>query len=470
MNKIVTCLFLITFVLSAQDDKALWNSKPVKMSSPAEEVTVYDSILVKEINSALIDPYRFIRTGRLEKLITILKNNINMVIQIVPPDSLTDEKINSMKIRRNNYDRCVLNIIRYAQVRSNNKEVASQSLYTAALLAFRKIDNPKLTLSIYELAQTSDYEGASDLVNKMKHYLKHEHSLTLLLKESWRSKKEKEKLDYITQLRNILDKNPKSLLSLKFSKQIGDVHYSLERYRPMIRWYQKAAAIDSSIVKDTPIGYRMDLGKKVLLRKSILNGIYLLYCIILLMIIITLLRLKYFQVKLFFRRILLSVPVFAIIAAVTLIIDFKITSGSITSALDNSDVFFPKPIVPFSVFDSSCKKDLSILLLLGFLPILLSIVYTSFRNNYFKKLLFILLPLTIISTWSHYIINKIYDEKFNKRATITRSHIYFDGELEKLLPGNPKKVFKANPDLLKSNNKDLEIFIKENKPQLLNGK
>jgi tetratricopeptide (TPR) repeat protein len=470
MNKAVTWFFLIIITLSAQVNETIRSSKTDNWINTDEEATVYDSILVKEINCALADPYRFIRRGGLGKLITTLKNNARIVIQVVPPDSLTDEKINSKKIRRNNYDRCVLHIIRYAQERNHNSEIAQQSLYTAALLAFRKIDNPKLALSIYELAVASGYKEASDQAEKIKYYLEHEHSFTSLLKEPWRRKKEKEKRAYISQLQEVLDKNSGSLLELKFSKQIGDVYYSMESYRPMIRWYRKAVAIDSTIEKETPIGYRMETGRKVLLRKSVLTGIYIIYCIIILIIIATIFRLKSLQGKLFLRRLLIGVPAFIIIAAITLFLDFKISSGTIASALSKSDVFFPKPIVPFSIFDSSCIKDLSIILLFGFLPVLLSILYTSFRNNHSRKLLFILLPLTIISTWSHYIINKVYDERLNKRAVITKSHIYFDGELEKLLPSNPQKVLKANPNLLKSNNKDLEIFIKENKPQLLNGK
>ncbi len=468
MNKIVISFLLSIFIISAQENPTSWNSKQNKKSSVAGESTVFNSIIVKEVNSAITDPYRYIRTGRLEKLITMLTNNMEIVIQVVSSDSLTEERINSTKIRRNNYDRCVLNIIRYAQVRNHDREIAQQSLCTSALLAERKIENPKLALSIYKLAQASNYEGASELVNKIQEYLKHEYSYITLLKEPWRGKKENEKLAYITKLQNVLDEYPESLLELKFSRQIGDVYYSMERYRPMMKWYRKVVAIDSMMARETPVGYRMGIGKKILLRKSIFTGIYLTYCFVLLIVIISLFKLKNFQWRLFSRRVVLSAPIFIVIAAITLLLDFKITSGSISSSLTNSDVFFPKPIVAFSILDPSCIKDLIIVLLIGFLPIILSIFYTSFRNSHSKRLLFILLPLILISTWSHYFVNRIYDEKLNKRVVITKSHIYFDGELEELLIDNPQKILKANPNLLKSNNKDLDIFVKKNKPQLLN--
>ena len=76
----------------------------------------------------------------------------------------------------------------------------------------------------------------------------------------------------------------------------------------------------------------------------------------------------------------------------------------------------------------------------------------------------------IVSTWSHFILFKIFDKQLNKLAATSNSHIYFDGELEKLLVDNPKKVFKAQPALFAIGNEDLNQFIKENKPELLNNR
>lgn len=466
MNKIVFILFICTLVMSAQGIGSQWNTRPANKSPMEKDAMIIDSAIIVAIKSAYADPYHFIRTNRIERLISLLKNNITMAVEVVPFDSLSDEIINSSKIRRNNYDRCVLNIIRYAQIRNRSREVAKQSLQIAALLAFRKIDDPRLALSIYELAQASGYTGAPELVKRMQHYLEHDYTHLSLLKKPWRRKKEKEKLAYIAQMQNLLDQNPESLLELKFSRQIGDVYYSMKQYRPMIRWYRKAVASDSTIEKETPVGYRIELGKKVLFRKSILTVIYVVYGIIVLLVIIALFQLKKIKSRIFFKRILFTLPIFVIIAVFVLMLDFKMTSGSISSILNGSKVYFPKPHVVFSVSDFSCAKDFIFILLLGYVPILLSIFYTSFIIKNFKRLLYLVLPLTILSTWSHYLIGKVFDDKLNKLAVMTKSHLYFDGELEDLLTQNPQKILKANPDLLKSGNKDLEIFLKQNKPQL----
>lgn len=476
MNKTITVLLLLFFAVSAQENSLSWERKIDNKSNDTEssikkevkEVMEYDFIIIKVINSALVDPYQFVSSGKIKTLITLLKNDVKTVMPIALYDSLIATKINAMKIHKSYHDRCVLNIIRYSRERNYNNNVARQSLYAAALLALRRIDDPKLALSLYELAQASGYGGAAELAEKTRNYVTHEHHYTALLKTFPNSKDYTKRLDYITQLQNILDKNPQSLLALNFSIRIGDMYYRMEKYKPMIRWYQKALKIDSTIAKETSLGYRMERGKNILLRRSILRGIYIMYGIVLLIFITTLFRLNKFHGTLFFRRIVLAVPIFIIIAVVTLLLDFKITSGAIVSTLVSAKVSSVEPIVAFTVLDLSCIKEIKIIFLLGFLPILLSIVYTSFKNNYFNKLLFILLPLTILSTWSHYIINRVYDEKLSALVPVTKSHIYFDGEMENLLKSNPEKVFKANPNLLKCNNKTLEAFIKMNNPQLLN--
>ena len=75
-----------------------------------------------------------------------------------------------------------------------------------------------------------------------------------------------------------------------------------------------------------------------------------------------------------------------------------------------------------------------------------------------------------MSTWSHFILFKVFDPKLNKLATTSNSHIYFDGELEKMLVDHPDKVLKAKPTLFSSGNEDLNLFVKENKPELLKDK
>lgn len=481
MNKTAMCLLFIIIIAWTQENQVPWTRSPDTKKegvSNIENATKkqdnekgsLDSVITREIESAFGEPYRFIRTGRLERLLTLLKNNTGIDIQVIPPDSLRDEKINSTTFRRNYYDRCVLNTIRYAQTRKTNKDAASKSLFNAALIAFNNLDRPKLALAMYELAEASGYGDAVEQVKKVQHYVKHDLPHAALLNVSWRSKSEEEKLNYADQLEDILRRNPDTMLKLKFSRQIGNVHYSMEKYGLMMKWYQKAAAIDSNIVKDTPVGYRMNIGKKVMLRKKMIFVIYTIYVIMIIILLLRIFRSRDFLLKLFLRRIIIGFPAFLCIAVITFLLDFAITSGSIEAVLAGSDVVAPKPIVPFSVFDNSFMKGLMIILILGSLPILISIFYTSFKKQISKMSVILILFLTVVSTWGHFILCKVFDPKLNKLAATSNSHIYFDGELEKMLVDNPQKVLKAKPTLFSSGNADLNLFVKENRPELLKDK
>jgi hypothetical protein len=152
------------------------------------------------------------------------------------------------------------------------------------------------------------------------------------------------------------------------------------------------------------------------------------------------------------------------------LLDFAITSGSIEAVLSKADVIVAKPIISFSVFDTSFVKGLIIILILGFLPILISVFSTSFKKQISRMWVIVILFLTVISTWSHFILFKVFDKQLNKLSATSNSHIYFDGELEKLLVDNPQKVLKAKPTLFSSGNQDLNLFVKENKPELLKDK
>ena len=468
MVRILLALCFITVFSTAQEPA---KSRPVKNGTkpPAgsRQRAAMDSVLHKEITDAFTNPYRFIRTGRLERLIHALKGTGNTAIKVMPPDSLTYGNINSPRINRNNYDRCVLNVLRYAHIRGVDSDGARQSLLLAGLLAFRKIDNPRLALAVYELALASGYNDASKLKDDMAYYINHDLPHLSLLKEPWHKKSDTEKRAYVAQLKEILKKNPESLLSLKFSKHIGDVYYSMAKYRPMIQWYVKAVSIDSTVAKETPVGYRIAMGRKILLRKRLITITYLIYGILLLALVFLFYRFRPFCVSRFLRKALIVIPLFLVIGTVTLFFDFAVTAGGITKSLENATLYFARPIVAFSVLDVSCLSDLGIIVLLGMLPVLVSLVFTSFEHKTAKKALFVMLPILIVSTWGHYILYRVYDDKMLKQAVMTRAHIYFDGELETMLMENPEKVMRANPQLFKSNNSDLDIFVRENKPALL---
>lgn len=472
-RKIFVLLFFIT--TWAEANQAPWITSPKGVESKKtgveqnEKLSIIESVIHNEIEKAFAEPYRFIRTGRLERLLTLLNNNKDSDIQVIPQDSLRDEIINSTTFRRNYFDRCILNTIRYAQTRKTNKEAAKKSLFNAALIAFNNLDKPKLALAMYEIAEASGYGDAAYQVKKVQHYIKHDLPYTALLKVSWSSKSKKEKQEYADRLEDILRKNPESLLRLKFSRKIGDIYYSMEKYGMMMKWYQKAAAIDSNIVTDTPIGYRMNIGKKVMLRQKLISIIYTIYAIIIILFLLSIFRSKGFQSVLFLRRIFIGLPVFFGIAAITFFLDCAITSGTIEGILAASDMTVTKPIIFFSVFDTSFMKSLIIILIVGFLPILISILLTSFKKQISRILVIAILALTVISTWSHFILFKVFDKQLNKLSATSNSHIYFDGELEKLLVDNPKKVLKAQPALFFSGNEDLNQFIKEKKPELLKG-
>jgi len=49
-------------------------------------------------------------------------------------------------------------------------------------------------------------------------------------------------------------------------------------------------------------------------------------------------------------------------------------------------------------------------------------------------------------------------------VAVTKSRVIFSGELEELLLKDPQKILRANPNLLKTKNSDIPLFIKTHFP------
>jgi len=288
-----------------------------------------------------------------------------------------------------------------------------------------------------------------------------------LLDVQWRNKTKPQKLEYIGQLKGFMEKCASDDQKLNIYIQIGDVYYNLESYAAMIQWYRKAVALNSAVCKNTPIEFRMEIGKKVLLRQNLIYALYAVYVTIIALSIFSIYRSKDFQPAIFIRRLLIVIPFFILGSVIVFLLDFAITSGSIAATIKNSGVVVPEPIVSFSIFDFSCLKPFVTIITLGLMPVLMALFYGSFTNRMTKSIIAVILALTVVSTWSHFILLNAFDKKFEKRLVTTNTHFFLKGELEDMLVDNPGKVLKANPSLLSSGNDDLEEFIRDKNIELL---
>ena len=299
--------------------------------------------------------------------------------------------------------------------------------------------------------------------------------VALLLSEN-QSGKDSERLAYVRRCEKAADRYPESALRAALYKQIGDVYFDLNQLRyagKWNRWYRKAAAVRPSLAKETPIGYRLQEYSRIALRRDLLTAVFAVYAFVLLAFILRFLRSRRtFDTRFFLKRCVLFLGVYAALAAAVFIVDIRIFSTLVRQkplfageAIINPATAFPKPLIPLSVCDPSNASRAAVILLLGFLPIALALLYVSFGKPFSRAFLSAMVFTFCVSLWLHFLIATGSDAFLATKIVVTKSRIVYRGELGKLLRRNPAKALRACPDLLKSGNDDLEKFIKKHYPE-----
>ena len=256
-------------------------------------------------------------------------------------------------------------------------------------------------------------------------------------------------------------------------KRIGDVYFDLDQVRfagKWHAWYAKAAAAQPSYIQETPVGYRLQVYSKISLRKNLLAGAFSVYGFVVCVLALRAVRnRRAFDARYFIKRCAVFLGVFTALALVVFAIDLPLFSKSTGTFTEQKPLVAPafsfvRPFIPLSVIDSSAPARAALVFLLGFLPIVLAVFYTSFTKPYSRLFLSAMILIFCASLWLHFLITAGSDELLTSKVAVTGSRVVFSGEPEDLLLKNPGKALRANPDLLKSGNDDLEEFIGKHYP------
>jgi hypothetical protein len=283
----------------------------------------------------------------------------------------------------------------------------------------------------------------------------------------------KERLAYARRCEKAAKRNPASLLRAALCKRIGDAYFDLDQLRygkKWHSWYAEAAAAQPSLVKETPVGFRLQEYSRISLRRNLLTVVFTVYGLTFLSILVRAVRYRRdFDARSFFKRCALFGVVFAVLAVAVFAIDLRVFSKSmdivpVRGVLVKPVSTFVKPFIPFSVVDPSAPARAALVLVLGFLPIAPAVFYTSFKKPYSRVMLSALLLVFCVSLWLHFFIAAGFDEYLKPKITVTGSRVIFSGEPEKLLLEDPSKALRACPGLLKGGNEDLEIFLGKHYP------
>jgi hypothetical protein len=236
----------------------------------------------------------------------------------------------------------------------------------------------------------------------------------------------------------------------------------------MAKWYRKILEIDPSLEKTTPIGFRLSQHDRYSLRRNILFavcGVYgLLFCFI---FFNSLRNRRFFDLRYFLKTAGIWGAATVIAELLVLFKDAVLSSGiALKFTTQNaSDMNMGLPAVPLSFLDSSNAMLAGIVLVIGLLPVLLVILYASFKKRSSRIVAGMIAVLSAGALWTHFIILTSYDRILDPVAYIVQKRVWFSGELEKMLITDPQKVLRANPVVLKSGNQDLEEFLRVNYPE-----
>jgi tetratricopeptide (TPR) repeat protein len=455
MKSLVILVILICFPLNAQ-----FHQPEAKKSIPNEFQAAIDTLFV----SALKNPEQFCRTRMYKKLVSFYIEHPTIVSGQITQDSL-NSLVQKAADGKKQEELFTYQLLLCIQVMSASKEAGCRSGFKAASLAFHTLKDPETAGSLYEHFTKLGCEYATDSLYYVKRYLEHDFPIEQMLKVSYYSKNQDEKEGYIQRLQNSLKKYDQTTLGVEVMHRIGDVYYSLRDFRKMRRWYLKVLEKAPKLARSTPIGYRMGIAKRFIKRQNIQFSVYGLYIIILVFLIFRIVTGKGIAVKSLFKRLGILFSIYLFLMFIAFFIDGRIIQNKIPEIMQDPVLkeIIVEPVVPFGILSISFLT-LADILATGFLPVLFVLVFTAFKRPFSRPVLAGLTIILSLALWSHFGLRNIYNDFLETEGAFAGKRFLFPGELEFLLMESPEKVLKANPKLLKHENQDLKVFIKQQFP------
>jgi hypothetical protein len=326
-----------------------------------------------------------------------------------------------------------------------------------------------------------DFRPASGSVISSKDVEQQEEPITKLL-NCGQGITAQERLAYIALCEKAAIQYSKSSQNSRLFQRIGDAYYELDMLHYATKWekwYGRAISLEPGLKKETPIGYRLQEYARIAFCRNLIYISYSGYLLIGLILLFRIIRnLRSFDMRFFIKKTAIFMMLYAALSVVVLALDLfslRQTINSIsTEQLKENPTHFPgaiispvagvvAPLFPLGIINS---PKIYIVFILGLLPVLMAVFYSSFQKAYNRWRLSTGIIIFSLSLWLNFIVISGTDELYNSNMILVKSRILFLGkEPEKLLIVNPTKALRANPAMLETKNSDLEIFIKKNFPQ-----
>lgn len=426
----------------------------------------------RAMREALADPYEFYESGKHQRLIGMVERNGTAMSTVIPVDTL-GQLIAGAQRNRNSVLLYVLNLLQGIQSRHDSPERFCSALTTAATTLFERLHDPLTALRLLRLPAVQSCPRVPVSIQRMEKYLKHDRGIDRLLDEPWYDMSERDRRSYARRLADELAAHPETSLRIKALRRIGDVYYNLEMFRDMRTWYRKVVSLDSTLARETPIGYRLQEGGKRIMGDNLrilFIGVYVAVALVLLTRVIR--AWGTFDGIFFVTSLGIFMAAYAAMVTIVFAVDARLFPQLADSLKRGVEYPVPltRPVIPFTVMDTSILLTAALVCGLGLLPIVLAAFYASFRKPFSRLLLLTLVLLTAVSGWGHFFLCRAYDEFMHPTAIVSHGRVILDGELETLLVEDPRKVLVADPDFTEAENTDLDIFIEEHLPDGLKGK
>ena len=277
----------------------------------------------------------------------------------------------------------------------------------------------------------------------------------------------KERLEYVQECERAVARYSQTKLKAEIYRRIGDIYFTLNQFPAMETWYRRALAIDASLKKSTSIGFRLQGYSRIKLsRFGKLAALLVLAGVLGVILVHGVMSYRLIDWRFCIRKLSVCLLIYCLLVGIVFWVDGLAAAKWLLSlsAPEAGKLSIVQPVIPLSMVDGSSAGRAAQILLFGFVPVLVAVFYTSFRRPRSRRFLSVIVLLAFGSLWTHFYFAQVYGPVQDGDGFVRHGRFYLRGEPEELLIRDLPKALRANPDLLKSDNDDLEEFMKVHYP------
>jgi hypothetical protein len=268
----------------------------------------------------------------------------------------------------------------------------------------------------------------------------------------------KANLGYVRRCERALEKYPSTPQTKEICRRIGEIYWSIGKFRQMEHWSRRAIALDSEMAKTTPIGFYLEKYEKMKFKRNgIAAGGAVLVCMLALVAAAMVRRGRMVAWPSLVRTLVIFFVLYALAAGLVLHIDYaRSAQWALQLDREKADLLsIILPIIPLNFIDDSQIGYSALALLLGFFPVLLAIVLSSMARPWSRLSIAGITLGSALSLWTLFYFILAYSRMQEYRGFAAQGRWYFLSDPQPILEKYPQKALRANPDLLKCGDSDI---------------